>query len=189
MDASIDITNTTLETDRLILRAWKKSDLAAFYEYAKVPGVGELAGWRHHSSIEQTKEILSSFIDKKNVFAIEHKGACKVIGSLGLHPSWANETVEYFTLPAKEIGYVLSKDYWGRGLMPEAVTAAITFCFWQCDIELLTVGHFSHNHQSRRVIEKCGFTFVKQREHYAKQLDAHFTELQYLLHRPAQPFL
>ncbi|MEG1743070.1 MAG: N-acetyltransferase, partial [Clostridia bacterium] len=47
MDTQIDITNTILETEHLILRPWHESDLEDFYEYASVPGVGEMAGWQH----------------------------------------------------------------------------------------------------------------------------------------------
>lgn len=91
MDIQIDITNTTLETKRLILRPWCESDLEDFYEYASVPDVGEMAGWRHHESREISKKILDSFITEKNVFAVVLKQNNKVIGSLGLHPSWANK--------------------------------------------------------------------------------------------------
>ena len=57
---------------------------------------------------------------------------------------------------------MLSKAYWGRGLMPEAVNEVIRYCFAELGAELLTVGHFEGNEQSRRVIEKCGFTFLRQ---------------------------
>jgi len=43
MDPFIDISNTTLESERLILRFWQIEDLSDFYEYASVPGVGEMA--------------------------------------------------------------------------------------------------------------------------------------------------
>ena len=44
MNKQIDITGITLKTQRLILRPWKESDLEDFYEYAKVDGVGQMAG-------------------------------------------------------------------------------------------------------------------------------------------------
>lgn len=40
MNAPVDVTNIRIETDRLILRAWRETDLADFYEYASVEGVG-----------------------------------------------------------------------------------------------------------------------------------------------------
>ncbi len=79
------------------------------------------------------------------------------------------------------MGYVLSKAYWGKGLMPEAVLAVIEFCLNICKLDGLTIGHFSYNSQSKRVIEKCGFKFVKQSEYYAKQMDLTVDEMKYVL--------
>ena len=84
MKANVDLTNIVLETDRLILRAWKETDLTDFYEYAKVDGVGQMAGWSPHTSIQESKIILDMFMKEKNVFALELKNNHKVIGSLGL---------------------------------------------------------------------------------------------------------
>ena len=44
MDAPMDVTNIRIETARLILRAWQMEDLDDFFEYAKVDGVGQMAG-------------------------------------------------------------------------------------------------------------------------------------------------
>ena len=44
MNIKIDISNVILKTDRLILRPWRLTDLDDFYEYAKVEGVGQMAG-------------------------------------------------------------------------------------------------------------------------------------------------
>ena len=52
MDIPINIENTVIETERLILRPWQEADLDDFYAYASVPGVGEMAGWAHHQSID-----------------------------------------------------------------------------------------------------------------------------------------
>ena len=86
MNAPVDVTNIRIETDRLILRAWRETDLADFYEYASVEGVGEMAGWNHHQSMEESRRILDFFISGKKTFALELKENGKVIGSLGLEP-------------------------------------------------------------------------------------------------------
>ncbi len=188
MDIVIDISGIRFETDRLILRPWNENDLEDFFEYASVGGVGEMAGWKHHESIDVSKKILDSFIAEKNVFAVALKESGKVIGSLGLHPSWANDAPEYKDLKVKEIGYVLSKDYWGKGFMPEAVREVIRFCFETIGLDALTIGHFNKNNQSRRVIEKCGFRFVKNGEYYAKQLQKSFDEMKYIRFNPQKTY-
>ena len=45
MNAVIDLKNVCLETERLIRREWQETDLADFFEYASVDGVGQMAGW------------------------------------------------------------------------------------------------------------------------------------------------
>ncbi|WP_160693160.1 GNAT family N-acetyltransferase [Clostridium sp. C2-6-12] len=181
MDITIDITKTIIETDRVILRAWQKEDVNDFFEYASIPGVGEMAGWKHHDSIEATEKVLETFISEKNVFAIIDKENNKVIGSLGLHKSWANDESIYAHFKIKEIGYVLSKAYWGKGIMPEVVKAVIRFYFDKNILDAFTIGHFSSNNQSKRVIEKCGFTFVEESEYFAKQLELKVDDMKYIL--------
>ena len=129
MDVAMDLSSTTLETDRLILRPWRAEDLSDLYAYASEPGVGEMAGWPHHTSMEISQKILDSFIADKEVFAVVLRETGRVVGSLGLHVSWANEDPAYGHLTQKEIGYVLSKEHWGKGLMTEAVRAVIRFAF------------------------------------------------------------
>lgn len=177
----IDISNAFIETERLILRPWHKEDLQDFYEYASVPGVGEMAGWKHHESIDKSEEILKLFIEGKSTFAVQYKENKKVIGSLGIHGSWTSKDEKYAHLNSKEIGYVLSKKYWGKGLMAEAVKAVINYCFKELGLEALTICHFVENIQSKRVIEKCGFEFVKYDKYYAKGLEKEFDEMQYIL--------
>jgi len=181
MDVIIDITQIEIETDRLILRPFQEMDLDDFYEYASVPGVGEMAGWEHHKSIDTSRSILQSFISSKSEFAIVHKGNSKVIGSLGLHKSWANDEPEFADLKLKDIGYVLAKDYWGQSLVAEAVKAVIKLCFDEFWLQAMTSGHSSLNHQSKRVIEKCGFKYVKTSEYYYEQFELLTYSMRYIL--------
>ena len=81
MNAIFSINNVVLETERLILRGWKIEDLSDFYEYAKVDGVGEMAGWPHHNNTEESLKILNNFINNDRTFAIVYKENNKVIGS------------------------------------------------------------------------------------------------------------
>ena len=160
MNAYVDLSDVRIETDRLNLRPWRESDLEDFYEYARVDGVGQMAGWPPHQSIEVSKSILDSFINHKRTFAHEYKENGKVIGSLGLELRDADDSIPA-ELAGREIGFVLSKDYWGCGLMPEAVKAVIDYCFTKLDFDYLTCCHFDWNRQSQRVIKKSGFTFLK----------------------------
>ena len=182
MNVPVDVTNITIETPRLILRPWKESDLADFYEYASVDGVGQMAGWLPHQSLEESKTILGYFIRDKKTLAVELKESGKVIGSIGLEDRDENIDVPEHHI-GRELGYVLSKAYWGRGLMPEAVQAVIAYCFRELNFDYLTCGHFLRNDQSRSVIEKCGFRYVKNVIHTTRYETKEETRL-YILYNP-----
>ena len=158
MNAEFDVTGVILETDRLLLREFKLSDLDDLFEYASVPDVGERAGWPHHENIETSKTILQKFISEKKTFAIVYKENNKVIGSLGIEKYGSEDKLtEFIDYEGREIGFVLAKDYWGQGLMPEAVKAVIKLLFDKLDYDFLLCGHFDKNKRSARVQEKCGF--------------------------------
>jgi len=158
MNANFEIGELVIETERLILRPFKQSDLHDFNEYASVPGVGEMAGWKHHETIEKTQEILDMFIKEDKTFAIVFKKNNKVIGSLGVEKYGLEEKLtEFKSYYGREIGYVLSKDYWGKGIMHEAVGAVINYLFNDLNLDFLTCGYYDFNNQSKRVQEKCGF--------------------------------
>ena len=159
MNAAIDISSITLKTERLILRPWRQEDLDDFYEYAKVDGVGQMAGWLPHENKETTQAILDSFINNKKTFALELDD--KVIGSLGIETYSEEKLPELAELKGRSIGYVLSKDYWGQGLMPEAVKAVQKYLFEDAGFDFLVVSHYVWNGQSRRVIQKSGFQYLK----------------------------
>lgn len=162
MDALVDISSTILETERLILRPWRSEDVEDFFEYASVDGVGQMAGWLPHENLEKSLMILNMFIEGKKTFALVLKENNKVIGSLGLESGERQDLEDRFnSLKGREIGYVLSKSYWGKGLMPEAVKRVIQYAFDEQGWDYLLCGHFNENGQSRRVIEKCGFKFYK----------------------------
>jgi len=73
VNAPVDVTGIRIETDRMILRPWKETDVEDFYEYAHVDGVGQMAGWMPHKSIEESKMILGFFINNKNVAGVRIK--------------------------------------------------------------------------------------------------------------------
>ncbi len=160
MNAPIDVSAVTLHTPRLTLRPWQMQDLADFYEYARVDGVGQMAGWLPHKNIEESRTILQMFIASKTQFAIVYNG--KVIGSVGVEKYDESFLPEYADKHGRELGFVLSKDYWGQGLMPEAVNAAADYLFEKENLDFLVCCHFIENDRSRRVQEKCGFHHVKQ---------------------------
>jgi len=159
MNKQIDISNVILQTERLVLRPFELNDLDDLFEYASVDGVGQMAGWLPHKDKEKSLNILKMFIEEKKTFALvkDHK----VIGSLGIESYSEDILPEYENECGKELGFVLSKNYWGQGLMCEAVNRVIKYLFEEEKLDFIICGHFIDNHQSQRVQEKCGFKEIK----------------------------
>lgn len=158
MNAQFRVSGLCIETERLLLRSFKQDDLEDFYEYASVEGVGEMAGWKHHESLSDSDSVLRSFVTDDQTFAIVFKENNKVIGSVGVDKyGMENALTEFNDYRGREIGYVLSRDYWGRGIMTEAVRAVIDYLFNVLDFDFLTCGYYDFNIQSKKVQEKCGF--------------------------------
>lgn len=181
MNETIDISGIILNTERFVLRPWRESDLEDFFEYASVDGVGQMAGWLPHKNIEESQKILGKFISGKKTFALEYQG--KVIGSLGIERYDEEHYSELALLKGREIGYVLSKAYWGQGLMPEAVKAVIQYLFEVVHLDFVLAGHFERNKQSARVLQKCGFEYVKTIP-YETQYDTIETSIENILYNP-----
>ena len=167
MNAPLDISGVTIKTERLLLRPWRADDLDDLFAYASVDGVGQLAGWAPHKTKEDSQQILERFIAERRVFALEHEG--RVVGSVGLEEYDEDRYPALHQLRCCELGYVLAKDLWGRGLMPEAVEAVLRYLFEDAGLDAVLCGHFISNGQSRRVQEKCGFV------HYA--FDRYHTQM------------
>lgn len=164
MNADIDISDIVLKTDQLILRPFKMSDLDDFYNYASVKGVGEMAGWNHHKNKDESKEILELFIKEKNTFALVLND--KVIGSIGVDKYDEEDLIKYKDLKGREIGCVLAKEYWGQGIMVEAISKIIDYLFNDLHLDFLIYCYFSYNLQSKRVSEKLGFKYLKTNNNF-----------------------
>lgn len=158
MNAEFDVTGIELETERLLLRPWAIRDVDDFFAYASDPDVGPMAGWKPHQSKEESLLILAKFVIEKKTFAIIDKRSGHAIGSIGVEfCDGEGQFEELLPYKGRELGYVLAKEYWGQGLMPEALKAVIGYLFAVLDYDFLLCGYFDFNAQSKKVQEKVGF--------------------------------
>ena len=144
-------------------------------------GVGQMAGWNPHRNVEESRMLLGCFIKHKKPFALEYKG--KVIGSLGIEEYSEENYPELDALQGREIGNVLSKAYWGQGVLPEAVKAVINWLFSEEKLDFIIVGHFDRNARSKRVVEKCGFQYIKTTK-FETRYDSVESSMEYILYHP-----
>ena len=113
-----------LETDRTVLRHFEEKDLEDLYDYCSQDGVGEMAGWKHHSNRLVSKEVLHSNIENNNIFAIENKENGKVIGHITVNNDSENGRAD-----TKELGFVLNRNYQNQGIMTEVIYQVLDYLF------------------------------------------------------------
>lgn len=145
----------TLETERLILSKWHpRRDAKDLFEYAKGPNVGPNAGWAPHESIADSKMRIKKVFLKSGIWKISLKGEGKAIGSIGFE-----NDLRRVDMKSKELGYSLSEEYWGRGIMTEAAREVLRYAFGELKLDVVSIVTTPDNRRSLRVIEKLGFIY------------------------------
>lgn len=149
----------TLQTERLVLRPWRDSDAESLFVYASDPDVGPNAGWPAHQSVEESAQIIRDVLAVPETFAITLRDAEQPdtpVGAIGL--MIGEESDLAIGSDQAELGYWIGKPLWGNGYMPEAVREVMRHGFCDLGLEAIWAGHSEDNDQSRRVIEKTGFS-------------------------------
>ena len=151
-----------LETERLILRPWQDSDAEDLYRYASDPRIGPIAGWPIHTDIENSRQIIKDILSGAQTYAVVPKSEGHAVGSIGIMVGKASniEIAE----DEGEIGYWIGVPFWGRGLIPEAMKEIIRYSFEELRLKKLWCGYFEGNEKSKRVQEKCGFSYQYTKE-------------------------
>lgn len=116
-----------LGTDRLILRRMTMADAQDIFAYSRDPEVSRYVLWDAHRSIHDSRAYLR-YLQRQyrnndpSSWGIQLRETGHIIGTIGY--MWWNQ--EY---RSAEVGYSLSRAYWNRGLMTEALREVIRFGF------------------------------------------------------------
>lgn len=147
-----------IETARLILRPWEDADAPALFRVARDPEVGPRAGWAAHRDVDESLRIIRTVLGMPETYAVVPKGheGSAPIGSVGLMIGEASSLARNGR--EAELGYWLGRDYWGRGLTPEAAGALVDHAFRDLRLEVVWAGYYDGNEQSRRVQQKLGLS-------------------------------
>ena len=154
-----------IETEHLLLRHFKMEDAGDMYRnWASDPEVTKYLTWWPHRNVEETKQIISLWLDELKDhetyhYAIVIKKTGEVIGATGIVNRNGNEA---------EIGYCLAKRYWNGGIMTEATKALIDRLL-KSGFKKITARAHVDNEGSNRVLEKCGLKYIGEQrlEHHS----------------------
>lgn len=145
-----------IETERLILRKVTMRDAADMYRYTQDREVARHVLWDAHQSLWETRAYVRFLLYQyrnglPGSWGIVLRETGCVVGTIGcMSYSAENATVE--------VGYSLSREHWGKGLMTEALAAVIDETFRTLKLNRIEAMHFTDNPASGRVMAKCGMT-------------------------------
>ena len=148
----------TLETKRLYIRLFKESDVKDLYEYCSDSEVTKYLVFDTYTSINEAKDRVKYCMDNNNklertiIWGIEDKATHKLIGSI----DFVNWYVEHRNA---EIGYVLNRKFWNKGIMTEALKEVIKFGFENMNLNRIEIYCDERNIGSARVMEKNGLKY------------------------------
>lgn len=140
---------------KISIREWKltdAADLAAALSNKKI--LDNLRDGLPYPYTEKDAENYISFIlnsDPHDTFAYAIDVDGKAVGSIG---AFRQGNIHFRTA---ELGYYLSEEYWGKGIMTSAVRLLCEKLFSETDIIRIFAEPFDYNVGSRRVLEKAGF--------------------------------
>lgn len=138
-----------------MLRKWMPGDAADVAHYANNPKIA--ANLRNVFPYPYTLKDAEGYVNAC-AFDPEERQICRAImvnshaaGSVGIF--CGNDVYE----KSAELGYWLAEEYWGQGVMTEAVRQICREAFKKFDIVRIYAEPFADNAGSRRVLEKAGF--------------------------------
>jgi RimJ/RimL family protein N-acetyltransferase len=141
-----------IETKRLVLRIPTLADAAAiFNSYAQDTGVLRYLTWLPHMNVQETEGFLSDCMaawggDTRFPYTITLKESGAVIGMIEIRISGFKA----------DIGYVVSRQHWGKGIATEGVGSLIEWALSQESIYRVWALCDVDNVGSARVLEKVG---------------------------------
>ncbi len=139
------------------IRKWELSDakdLAAALSNKKVQD-NLRDGLPYPYTEQDGKEFISAMLsaDESETFAFAITVDNMVIGSIGI---FRQGNIHRQTA---ELGYYIAEEYWGKGIMTEAVKQICEYVFAKSDIIRIYAEPFAYNIASCRVLEKVGFQY------------------------------
>jgi ribosomal-protein-alanine N-acetyltransferase len=144
-----------LETERLVLRQVTAGDTDALFRMLADPAVSRYLGREPYSTMDQAAARVQAYADE---FAAQTGLAWAVTQRSDGQFMGLCRYTQFFKFHYRaEIGYLLSQAWWGRGVMPEAVSAALEFGFTRLGLHSVQADIDPANNASRRLLEKLGF--------------------------------
>jgi RimJ/RimL family protein N-acetyltransferase len=171
-----------LQTERLLLRRWRFTDIDPLTAMNADPAVMEYfpATLSAHETAAFVERVEQSFEENNfGLWAVEIPGEESFVGFVGL---WTVELDVPFA-PAVEVGWRLAREFWGQGIATEAAAAAMSFGFDELDLTEVVSFTAAANMRSRRVMARLGMLRDSSDDFMHPLLDADHSLAPHVLYR------
>jgi RimJ/RimL family protein N-acetyltransferase len=145
---------TRLESERLILRRFKASDLAPFLAYRNDPEVAHYQAWDSYTEreaitmIEELESLQPGTPGEWFQFAIELKKTGALIGDCALKTEEDGRQAE--------VGFTLAREQQGKGYALEAVSCLLDYAFGDLGLHRVVAITDQENEPSFTLLERLG---------------------------------
>jgi len=143
----------TLETERLVMRPWRESDVDPYLELTSDPEAMRYLGFGETMDREGTWRNIALILGHwalrgYGFWAVEEKASGAFLGRVGL---WQPEG-----WPGLEVGWALLRRCWGKGYASEAARASLDYAFTKLGETHVISLIYPENQRSIRVAERIG---------------------------------
>ena len=155
---------TTLRTERLLLRQWRRSDREPWAALnADTEVMAHFPSTLSRQESDRSADLNAAHLAEHGwgLWAVEVVDGAPFIGFVGL----AVPGFEAPFTPCVEVGWRIAREHWGRGYAPEAARAAVAFGFDELGLDEIVSFTSVDNTSSRRVMEKIGMTQAFEFDH------------------------
>jgi len=145
--------------DAVYLRELTEGDVPAWFERASDPESSALSGDPIPESAQMGFQWLQLHRERFRQqtglrWAIVPKGSTESVGSIGL-------TITSKEEPSAELGIVIGRAYWGKGIGTSAARLVIRYAFNTLGLAEIRAEFLQSNLASKRLLEKLGFHFQR----------------------------
>ncbi len=157
----------TITTENLTLRPLTMADLDAMFRVFSERDMLKYLPNPNPPTIDRAQRMIETQIQQWKQYGL---------GSWGVVPHGETELAGWNGLQylpetnETEVGYMLSRKFWGRGFSTDGARAGLEFGFKTLGLDQIVGLVHPENIASQRVLIKCGMTFTYQASYFGMEM-------------------
>lgn len=156
----MDLSLPVLHIGKIKLREIQKSDFPALFEVGSNPEMCKYLNWGPYKRVSEALYAIEGIYLKRHEESLPIPYAICIndilIGVLEYHSYNEDEK-------SMEIGFFLSQDYWGKGIMTKVLKEAIMLGFYQLELKKIVISTLAENERCIKLIKRFGLEYQESK--------------------------